>query len=65
VQGLISSSSSPAFLDELDTYNEGLYDEDLAKRAAAAGMICQLFRNTAHLEVSGHIALQGYAMEAA
>uniref|UniRef100_A0A383VI43 Uncharacterized protein n=1 Tax=Tetradesmus obliquus TaxID=3088 RepID=A0A383VI43_TETOB len=45
-----SSSSSPAFLDELDSYTEGLYDEDLAKRAAAAGMICQLFRNTAHLE---------------
>jgi hypothetical protein len=38
-------------LDELDSYTEGLYDEDLAKRAAAAGMICQLFRNTAHLEV--------------
>ncbi|WIA24018.1 hypothetical protein OEZ85_013641 [Tetradesmus obliquus] len=47
---LVSSSSSPAFLDELDSYTEGLYDEELAKRAAAAGMICQLFRNTAHLE---------------
>ncbi|KAF6257067.1 kinesin-associated protein-domain-containing protein [Scenedesmus sp. NREL 46B-D3] len=46
-----SSSSSPAFLEELDSYIEGLYDEELAKRAAAAGMICQLFRNTAHLEV--------------
>ncbi|WIA44517.1 hypothetical protein OEZ86_007256 [Tetradesmus obliquus] len=49
-QDLVSSSSSPAFLDELESYTEGLYDEDLAKRAAAAGMICQLFRNTAHLE---------------
>jgi hypothetical protein len=47
-------------LDELDTYTEGLYDEDLAKRAAAAGMICQLFRNTAHLEVGQYYGVGGW-----
>jgi hypothetical protein len=46
-------------LDELDSYTEGLYEEDLAKRAAAAGMICQLFRNTAHLEVGQYCGRDG------
>eukprot|EP00775_Hariotina_reticulata_P002316 gene2316-2624_t len=41
---------APAFLDELEIYLEGLYDEDITKRAAAAGMICQLFRRLTNLE---------------
>jgi len=44
----------PAFLDELETYIEGLYEEDLTMRAAAAGMLCQLFRQLTHLEVGKH-----------
>lgn len=53
LQSLPGAGSPPAFMDELETYLEGLYEEDLARRAEAAGMLCQLFRNTANLEVGG------------
>jgi hypothetical protein len=35
----------------VQVYIEGLYDEELPQRAAAADMLCQLFRNSANMQV--------------
>eukprot|EP00201_Polytomella_parva_P001957 CAMPEP_0175087588 /NCGR_PEP_ID=MMETSP0052_2-20121109/29914_1 /TAXON_ID=51329 ORGANISM="Polytomella parva, Strain SAG 63-3" /NCGR_SAMPLE_ID=MMETSP0052_2 /ASSEMBLY_ACC=CAM_ASM_000194 /LENGTH=860 /DNA_ID=CAMNT_0016359951 /DNA_START=75 /DNA_END=2653 /DNA_ORIENTATION=- len=39
-----------AFLDNLDEYVEGLYEEEMPKKVRATGMISQLFRNTENFE---------------
>lgn len=36
----------------LQVYIEGLYDEELPQRAAAADMLCQLFRISSNMQVS-------------
>ncbi|PNH00933.1 Kinesin-associated protein 3, partial [Tetrabaena socialis] len=40
----------PAFLNKLDEYIEGLYEEEMPKKVRAMGMIAQLFRNTENFE---------------
>uniref|UniRef100_A0A7S0RCX9 Kinesin-associated protein n=1 Tax=Chlamydomonas leiostraca TaxID=1034604 RepID=A0A7S0RCX9_9CHLO len=40
----------PAYLNELDSYIEDLYEEDMAKKIRATGMIAQLFRQTENFE---------------
>lgn len=40
----------PAYLEELDSYIEDLYEEDMAKKVRATGMIAQLFRHTENFE---------------
>lgn len=37
-------------------YIEGLYEEELPQRAAAADMLCQLFRNSGNMQVGGAAA---------
>lgn len=40
---------------------EGLYEEELPQRAAAADMLCQLFRNSSNLQVGGAAAAHNNA----
>lgn len=40
----------PAYMKDLDRYIEDLYEEDMAKKVRATGMICQLFRKTEYFE---------------
>jgi hypothetical protein len=50
-------SSRPAFLDDLEVYIEGLYEDDLPQRAAAAGMLCQLFKNSSNMQVGDSVSV--------
>ncbi|KAG2449627.1 hypothetical protein HYH02_005160 [Chlamydomonas schloesseri] len=40
-----------AYMNKLDEYIEGLYEEEMPKKVRATGMIAQLFRNTENFEV--------------
>ncbi|GLC39950.1 Adenylyl-sulfate kinase (APS kinase), partial [Pleodorina starrii] len=40
----------PAYMNKLDTYIEGLYEEEMNLKVRATGMIAQLFRNTENFE---------------
>lgn len=40
----------PAYMENLDEYIEDLYEEDMAKKVRATGMISQLFRKTEYFE---------------
>ncbi|KXZ50592.1 hypothetical protein GPECTOR_16g767 [Gonium pectorale] len=39
-----------AYMNKLDEYIEGLYEEEMPKKVRATGMIAQLFRNTENFE---------------
>ena len=50
LQGL-HKSLTPAFIEDLEECVEGLYEEDLAARTAAAGALSQLFKSVSNFEV--------------
>jgi hypothetical protein len=56
LQGL-HKSLTPALIEDVEEYVEGLYEEDLAARTAAAGAISLLFRSVNNFEVTSTPAI--------